>query len=110
MAQYIGLLIYKADSGSVNGNQDGKYVPLTRLSSGRRVSTVLPTAFLPEVVPMVFRRTEIQLSINGTCGLLFSSSLSTHLARFPSPTAFGRVSPTTLCRCDASHPFYCPRW
>ena len=54
MAQYVILSDYKADSGSVNGDQDGKQVALTRLSSGRRVSTVLPTAFVSEVVAMVF--------------------------------------------------------
>lgn len=104
MAQYVILTFYKEDSGSVNGDQDRKPVPLTRLSSGRRVSVVLPTAFVSEVVPMVFRRTKIQLSRNGTCGLAFSSSFSTHLARFASPTVFGRVSPTTLFRCDTSRP------
>ncbi len=93
MAQYVILIFYKEDSGSVNGDQDRKPVPLTRLSSGRRLNIVLPTAFVSEVVPMVFRRTEIQLSRNGTCGLVFSSSHSTHLARFASPTVFGRVSP-----------------
>ena len=54
MAQCVILVAYKADSGSVNGDQDGKQVALTRLSSGRRVSTILLTAFVSEVVAMVF--------------------------------------------------------
>jgi hypothetical protein len=49
---------------------------------------------------MVLRRRDIQLNEDGPRGLLFSSSLSIHLARFPSPTVLGPVSPKTLFRCD----------
>ncbi len=60
VARYVVVLDYKPDSGSVNGDKDGRHIPLTALSSGRRVSRVLPTAFVPEVVAMVFHRREIQ--------------------------------------------------
>jgi hypothetical protein len=61
---------------------------------------------------MFFRQTEIQLSSNGMCGLLFSSFLSTHLARFPSPTIIiGCVNPTTLFLSDVtSHACDCLLW
>jgi len=42
VAQYVILLPYKPNSGSVNGDKGGKHMPLTRLSSGRRVNAVLP--------------------------------------------------------------------
>ena len=60
VARYVVVLDYKPDSGSVNGDKDGRHIPLTALSSGRRVSRVLPTAFVPEVVAMAFHRREIQ--------------------------------------------------
>jgi hypothetical protein len=60
---------------------------------------------------MFFPRTEIQLGRNGTCGLLFSSFLGTHLARFPSPTIIGCVKHTTLFLSDVtSHACDCLLW
>ncbi|MFZ3013693.1 MAG: hypothetical protein WA045_08305, partial [Nitrospira sp.] len=42
VAQYVILIAYKTDSDSVNEDKEGKHVALTRLSSGRRLSAVLP--------------------------------------------------------------------
>ena len=59
---------------------------------------------------MVFRRREIQLSGDGTCGLCSSSSLANHLTAFHSHTVIEHLSPTTLFRCGTSHASDGPIW
>jgi hypothetical protein len=75
------------------------------------VNNVFSTAFVSEVVTVVFRRREIQLNGEGKPALLSSSSLTNHLVRLFSCTFLGLVSPTTLFffRCDTSHTCDCPK-
>ena len=75
------------------------------------MNVVFPTAFVSEVVTMIFRRPGMQLNEEGTHALFSNSfSLTNDLVRLFSHTVLGLVSPRTLFRCDMSHTCDCPIW
>jgi len=83
VAQYVVYLAYKPDSGSVNGDEDGKHAPLTALPLRRRVKYRYRLGF-EEVGAMFVVGAEYQQAEHGKCGPCPASSLTNHLTELSS--------------------------